>query len=139
MDNRSLGGFLNCPNIPEVLMKKNRRIKTYLENIVKLDPKSLKAEVANEALAFHIEQLEVFFKDLSKYGCRSGIVSSLIYYSDTHSFYDRHYDEIEDIRFELENSFGDYLRPSGDLKNWFAWLAFEYTAQKIADDLSIYF
>ena len=31
------------------------------------------------------------------------MVSSLIYYKDTHEFYDKHYNEIEDIRCQLED------------------------------------
>ncbi len=30
------------------------------------------------------------------------MIGSLIYYKDTHSFYDKYYTEIEDIRWELE-------------------------------------
>ena len=56
----------------------------------------------------------------------------MIRYSDTHKFYDKFYDEIEDIRFELqeqgilENNFID-----SDLKNYLAWLAFEHVAYNI--------
>ena len=55
----------------------------------------------------------------------------MIRYRDTHKFYDKFYDEIEEIRFELqeqgilENNFID-----SDLKNYFAWLSFEHVAYK---------
>lgn len=37
-------------------------------------------------------------KDLYEYGCVSGTFSSLIYYHQTHAFFDTHYDEIEEMR-----------------------------------------
>lgn len=101
----------------------------------------LKSEVA-EIILDHLdsdtrESLKVFFKDLFYSGCVSGMISPLIYYKDTHAFYDRHYNEIEELREELESSFGEALQIKSDLKNYFAWLAFEETARKIAEDLNI--
>jgi hypothetical protein len=31
------------------------------------------------------------------------MVNSMIYYEDTHKFYDKHYDEIEEIRSKLKD------------------------------------
>jgi len=81
------------------------------------------------------EEIKTFFDDLLQHGCASGMVSSLIYYADTHAFYERHYNEIEELREELEESLGDPLKIKYDLKNFFAWLAFEETARKIAEEL----
>lgn len=102
-----------------------------LEAIIEHAPESLRAAVAREALDH--EDIASFFSDLLQHGCQSGIVTSLIYYCDTHAFYDKHYDEIEAIRYELEEAFGEPLKPQGDLKNWYAWLAFEETARRICD------
>ncbi len=64
------------------------------------------------------------------------MVSSLIRYKDTHKFYDRHYDEIEEIRKELEEQGLEIKLPSHeDLKNFFAWLGFEERARELYDDL----
>lgn len=112
------------------------RIRKQLKNIVQTEPHSIRAEVATEALNYGSE-IVTFFSDLLQYGCQSGIVSNFIYYTDTHKFYDTHYDEIENLREELENSFGEALRPKGDLKNWFAWVAFEETARIISDELGL--
>ncbi len=35
-------------------------------------------------------------------GCQSGIVSSMIRTVDVYKFYDKHYEEIENIRLELQ-------------------------------------
>lgn len=83
------------------------------------------------------EDIETFFKDLLQHGCVSGMIGTLIYYSDTHAFYDKYYDEIETLREELEEMMGTALQPNGDLKNWYAWVGFEETARKIADELRL--
>lgn len=105
------------------------------------------------------------FEDLQRNGCISGMVSELIYYSDTVKFYNSHKKEIfsmvEDFcemcgetlkdfllhannfpldKKELEretfvNGITGLIRKNADyadqIKNWFAWFAFEETAYKI--------
>lgn len=110
--------------------------KTKLRQIINSEPKSLRAEVAIEALEYG-DEITSFFHDLLMYGCQSGMVSKLIYYNDTHAFYDTHYDEIEQLREEFEESFGEPLQVKGDLKNWYAWMAFEETARIIAEELGM--
>ena len=111
-------------------------LKGKLQHIISTLPHSLEAEVSEEALSCGYD-IATFFADLLQHGCQSGMVSQLIYYSDTHAFYDKHYDEIEELRYEIEESLGHPLQPQGDLKNWYAWLAFEETARKIADEFEI--
>ena len=91
--------------------------------------------VAAEALDY--DEPELFFKDLLNHGCVSGMVWSLIYYTDTHAFFDKHYDEIEEIREEFEDGTGQPLTIKGDLKNFLAWFAFEETAYRIAVELEL--
>lgn len=55
----------------------------------------------------------------------------MIYYKDTHAFYDKHYNEIEDIRYEFEISGVNIDLKDQDLKNYFAWLAFEHRAYEL--------
>lgn len=116
-------------------MSSQAKLKRQLRAIIDHAPNSLKATVANEALDH--DDITCFFSDLLRHGCQSGIVGSLIYYSDTHKFYDTYYHEIEEIRYGLEQSFGESLKPNGDLKNWYAWLGFEETARLLADELNI--
>lgn len=75
--------------------------------------------------------------DLLRHGCASGMVPGLIYYVDTHLFFDRHYYEIEDLRQEYEDMTGFPLHIKDDLKNELAWFAYEETARLIADKLGI--
>lgn len=114
---------------------KQRRLIKELKAIIHAAPQSLKAAVAREALDYH--NVSDFFTDLLSHGCQSGMVGSLIYYSDTHKFYDAHYHDIEELRYDLERSLGETLKPQGDLKNWYAWLGFEETARLLADELGV--
>lgn len=115
---------------------KQNGLKKQLKNIIQNSPNTLRAEVAEEALECGGD-IKIFFSDLLQHGCQSGMVGKLIYYHDTHKFFDKYYNEIEDLRYELEESFGSPLQPKGDLKNWFAWMAFEETSRIIADELAI--
>jgi hypothetical protein len=68
--------------------------------------------------------------DLAAHGCESGMVGSLVYYTDTAAVYDRHEDEILDV---LESSgYEDpepwQLVPFARLACARVWAAFELTA-----------
>ena len=65
------------------------------------------------------------------------MIGSLIYYTDTHKFYDKHYYEIEEIREDLQENCCLEKLPDGDLKNYFAWLSFEEIAKNIANNIGI--
>ena len=97
----------------------------------------IKSEVAKEALNYYGDTIKDFFNDLSNYGCVCWMISSLCWYSDTHRFYDKHYDEIEGIREEWEGSAWEHIKIKWDLKNFFAWFAFESIAYDLAEELWI--
>lgn len=103
----------------------------FLQKIADNEKDTIRAEVANEALDY--DYPKKFFLDLFKTGCVSGMVGRLVYYKDTHKFFDKYYDEIEKLRFEdIEEEQAVYI--TGDLKNAFAWYAFMKTAKKIFDE-----
>ncbi len=77
-------------------------MKKQLQSIIASEPDSLRAYVASEILTE--EDPKEYLQGLLQHGCVSGWVSSLIYYSDTHDFYDRFYPEIEDLRMDFEES-----------------------------------
>ena len=93
-------------------------MKKLLKQICKNHPQSIKSELAQEALEH--EDPQIFFSDLLQHGCISGVVGKLIYYTDTHAFYDKHYEEIEELRTEYETSTGESLQLNSDLKNFLA-------------------
>jgi hypothetical protein len=84
------------------------------------------------------DEIKCFFNDLARSGCEGGMICELIYYADTHAFYDTFYDEIEELRCNWEEQVGETLKPKHDLKNWYAWFAFEETARELAINLKIY-
>ena len=100
---------------------------------------TLKNYVINEIICNFdgYDDIRDWFRDMQKGGCSSGMVSGLIYYNDTHEFYDEFYSEIEDLRYTFEQDTGAPLKVEGDLKNWYAWYAFEETAYQIACELEI--
>jgi len=109
-----------------------QRLKAIFEEV----PASIRTAVAEEALDH--DEPALFFSDLQSHGCISGLVGSLIYYTDTQAFYDEHYSEIEQLREDWEDDTGEPLKINGDLKNFLAWFAFEQTAYRMAiDDLGL--
>ncbi|SFD42096.1 hypothetical protein SAMN05216238_101262 [Lentibacillus persicus] len=78
------------------------------------------------------EDKESFVKDVLEHGCVSGIVPELVYYEDTHEWFDKYYEDIEDLRIEVESSIGEPLKiGNNDLKNWLAWFSFEESCRKL--------
>lgn len=86
------------------------------------------------------------FTDVLNYGCQSGMVGFLIYYSDTTKFYKRYQEEINallhDLMYETgiyapSEIFGDKWDKEDPLatddfnQNLLAWFGFEETLRKI--------
>jgi len=67
------------------------------------------------------------------------MVSSLVWYSDTHKFFDTHYYEIMEIIQTYFFNHGEKIELTGeDMKNKLAWLAFEEVAWEMAiNDLGL--
>lgn len=72
-------------------------------------------------------------KDILNYGCQSGTVNDMIYYADTHKFFDKHYDDIEELRNNWKEETGMELDFSDvtNLKNFLAWWGFECTCNDL--------
>jgi hypothetical protein len=117
---------------------KNKYIYT-LKQIANQQDDNIKKAVAVEILdhAGTDEEVINFFKDLQTSGCQSGMVYSLIYYTNTHTFFDKHYDEIEELRQASKENYGIDIVIKNDLKNTFAWFAFEEVAYQLANELEI--
>ena len=114
-----------------------RELKEKLEDIA--SGNDIKTEVAQEILDSIDEDysIEGWFSDLFQGGCASGFIGSLIYYNDTNAFFDKHYDEIDELRNDYEESMGEPLKIEGDLKNGLAWFSFEEVARQLAGELDI--
>ncbi len=118
-------------------MLNNKEIREKLEEL--MEGNNIMQLVASDTLNAldNYDDIKDWFNDLACSGCSSGMIGGLVYYSDTHKFYDAHYDEIEELWDEYEESMGEPLKVDGDLKNWYAWFAYEETARKLADKLEI--
>ena len=113
-----------------------RTVRRRFRRIMTDEPRTIRAAVASEALDYD-EPCQLFI-DLQSCGCVCGTVGSLIYHVDTYAFFDRHYDEIEVLREEWDENHGEPIAIQGNLKNFFAWFAFEETAFRMAvDDLGL--
>ena len=92
------------------------------------------------------ENKKHLFTDVLHYGCQSGVVGFLIYYSDTVKFYKQYKDEINELLYEAMGSIGtsdpkqvfgnnweewDPLALEVYNQNMLAWFGFEETLRNI--------
>ncbi len=114
--------------------------KKNLKKFAEESQSSLIKAVINDLLETPAADLENHLKDILKYGCINGTVSSMIYYADTLKFFEDHKNEIEKLL--LEND----LQPA-DLKdfdkedpfvlethnqNLMSWYAYEEVTYSVA-------
>ncbi len=111
-------------------------MKQKLQELLNQNQWNIKWAVIQEILDSWYNSPKSYLDDLLQHGCVSWMVISLIYYKDTHDFYDKHYSEIEDIRYELEE---EWILPkvNWDLKNHYAWLSFEHRAYQLYHELKL--
>ena len=109
--------------------------KLQLQGIIAEAPGTLIAAVATEALDH--DDPATFLSDVLAHGCVSGVVGTLVYYRQTHAFYDQYYDEIEDLRLDWVAETGQPVEISGDLKNYLAWFAFEHFALVLSETIGL--
>lgn len=115
-----------------------KNLKKALATIAYNEPWTIRACVAEEALSGGKNYIAHFFRDLARWGCVSGMVSSLVWYSDTHRFFDTHYYEVMGIIEDLADMGCEIKLKGEDLKNKLAWLAFEEVAWEMAtNDLGL--
>jgi len=107
--------------------KKQEELTAFLET--KRSETGIASSVAEVALEY--APVSDFFEDISQYGCVSGMVGELIYYSDTMAFFQKHYIEIEELRTQWEEETGMPVVIQGDLANFLAWFSFERVADQL--------
>ena len=106
----------------------------------------LSKRVINDLLATGLSTLELkdHIIDITKYGCISGIVSSLVYYSDTVRFFNCYRQEIltmltdpdKNVYFD-DTYWIDHTKYSVPEKNSLTWFAYENTVYRIAEYFSL--
>ena len=125
-----------------------------IETLENLTTSSQLAEETKTIILNHVDEdyFESWFEDLMQNGCVSGMVSELIYYSDTTKFYEKHQERInemlKDLMWEigadnLAGIFGDKFDSEDPLclettnQNLLAWFAFEETARSLANEIGL--
>lgn len=95
---------------------------------------SIKAQILLDA-----DEEVSYIKDAAERGCIGGNCRGLISYVDTHAFYAKHADEIDGILQEIHDMDGSNVLNNelvlADVRNYLAWLAYEYRAQEIMSEL----
>lgn len=116
-------------------MKNIEKMESLLNEMVSLkeDATSLRSEVL-DILVNHIEECENFedvrrfMEDLRSYGCVSGMIGELIYYSDTKKFFIENLDEIQDY---LNDLIQEHVYSVGEFDfNEIVWVVFESIANE---------
>ena len=111
-------------------------------NILKTMETNTNSELTKEVIDIILDEagendkeIIAYLENVTTYGCVNGTVSSLIYYSDTEAFFDRHADEC----LEIASNYIDMCdgRATFELtRNNLAWIAFETVAGNILSILS---
>lgn len=79
------------------------------------------------------EEILTYMKDVINHGCVSGMVSNLIYYSDTEAFFKKHFNEIFDLLNEYKEETGEY--PNIELNaNNLSWFAYEQIVYNLLNE-----
>ncbi len=100
-------------------------------------------EILESMAEMNENTIEQEIENVIQYGCSSGYVSALIYYSDTEEFFNRHKEAINKLAHELSNDlFGNpyeiYKKLNFECsKNTMAWFGFEEVVIRIAEEYGI--
>ena len=116
-------------------------------NELKDNDNTLNDDVINYVLGEwdNYDNKESIFTDVLNYGCQSGTVGHLVYYSDTLAYYEEHKDEINNLLYNAIEETGlstnelfrgwdkdDPLAIETNNRNLLAWFGFEETMRNIA-------
>lgn len=122
-----------------------KEIKAKLKAIIKAEKhgNGLKKDIARDWLNAlpDYEDGTGWIKDLMNGGCGSGFIGKLIYTTDARKYYDKHYEDIEEVISDFETSTGttaDAMNRNGiDHKNFRAWVGYEEMARIVSDKIGI--
>lgn len=117
------------------------KLKTKLEKLLKETENHLEKYVIQDILdngnGTEDTDIKNYISDVLQHGCVSGMVSSLIYYTDTYAFYATYADEIDELKEEMESETGEPLHIESNVRNSLAWFGYEQTLYQIANKLGL--
>ena len=113
-------------------------MKNLRNELLKMSAKEtgIKLFVINDLLSLENDsEIKDYMNDVLCYGCQSGIVTSLIYTSDTKNFVKTYLEECLEILDELIQEIG---KPAFIIdSNSIAWLAYEETLRDLVVELDL--
>ena len=135
-------------------MVKTKTFKQQLRAMKQANYSKLRNAVITDLLSYSKDNDDLLShtKDIVNYGLSSGVVASLIYYTDTCKFFKRHKSDImtmvknsmKDFGYKsLEQMFGDKWDEEDMLieeisnQNLLAWYAYEETVLNVLNELDI--
>lgn len=109
-------------------------LNSMLENTESELKKSVLESLIDKAEGLENEEIISMINDIVSYGCASGIVSDMMFYRDTESFFNTHSEEIFDLMNEKRDEGWD-LNNIEFSKNNLAWWAYEVITSQILYEL----
>lgn len=110
------------------------------------EPKGLRSVVLQDALdradVYEEDNADGYIREIATHGCVGGSCSGLVYCKDTHAFYNKNADEIDELIERLHDEMGYNVHENmqrlgqSDLRNFLAWLAYEVTAQELLAEIN---
>lgn len=131
-----------------------KNLKSQLRELKKTTDNKLTKSVITNLLSLGYDNYDLLshIQDILKHGCQSGIVNSLIYYTDTIAFYKKHKKDIMLMLQEAMQNQGvpspsevfgrkfdseDYFIEETQNQNLMAWFGYEETVYHICNELDI--
>ena len=111
-------------------------MKAKLQKLLEENLWTITEVVIKDALDNWIDWPKIYLEDVLLHGCQWGTVPSMIRTVDVHNFFDKHYEEIENIRLELQEEWILWNEPiDQDLKTFYSWLSYEHIAYSIYNQI----
>lgn len=123
-----------------------RRRKQQFKEILRFATTAIEKIVAKDASESENDDAWTYIEQVSQHGCSSGIVSDLIYTSDTVKFYQKHKAEIwQQLYEDAENAgetvmayiaatrWGEQITDEDTFENNLAWFGYEAACQRLLD------
>lgn len=112
----------------------NSMVENTMEGTLKHDVAEI---IMDQVDGLDNEEILSTVEEMVTYGCQSGIVTALIYNSDTDKFFNNHADEIFELIEDAKQ--GGIIDMSNFTlsKNNLAWFAFETIAQEIYKEMEV--
>lgn len=112
-------------------------LENVLLDIIDIEEWTIRSYIAQESLK-RKPNIELFFRELEKNGCKSWIIKWLVEYRDAYYFFNKHYHEISDILLEYTDEEWWFCFEWDDLPRSIVWCAIEKVAREMAcDDLGL--